>query len=791
VTTTTAPASGQQAAAPLKADRWSRNYFDAQGRRHAAHVPVPLDGNGEICGKAFKCRKCSEPTWKPLGFKGTPACPFHEVKMVPFVLRRPPLLPYRALWDVCEKPLRPVWGLPGMAAIGFAVDAGNVPALAGAAAIPVAGLAAARGYRWWQIRQAAAKNKLDRADEQHGKKLRAAIDKASRTVGYSAIGGTAWMTAVAALGLDPSTTAGKIALTLTLPVWAFPAATWWVAQRRVTPPEPVVVESVPEPEIDRDEAMVMQLWRDRVAFRPGDVVDVGADGQPIKATVSGRLPGARLVGWRRIRGGWAATIIGPAGVFESDNFLQAKGKIASAFSVTKAMVSLVPDAEDENRCGLFVQKASVIGEAVPWAGPDSIDVEKGVAPLVRYIDGTYGMYEIFRPGWGCPQELYIGTTGSAKSSTLQQVFAIDRWAHHTDVQGVKRGIVADFLIDPQQGQSFGEFADDLAAPVASSLDEAMMLVRAFRREMLRRNKYLSRKAWVDDKGRPRRGAKWWNPLVDGTMLFLTIDEAHEFLAVREFAALITAGARMYRKCGMKFRVATHTPLLSDLGGSMALRDMLTGGFVWCGRTANGLSGPTAFNGRLPADPKTIPEVPGAAYILSAIEKKPMLARTMYEDDYYDYVRDADNNPIGFPGELSAETLAAFGQEYADWLEFMASESADDGLWVPGGAADPVKVEQSSDASVQEYLRDMVLWALTAATEPMDMNGLDEALRSAEVQASTLAVRDVLAAFRGQGVAVTGSDGRHALSPQKRAEVEAQLREAQAQVDAMIEQEQVA
>jgi hypothetical protein len=365
------------------------------------------------------------------------------------------------------------------------------------------------------------------------------------------------------------------------------------------------------------------------------------------------------------------------------------------------------------------------------------------------------------------------------------VFTIDRWANHTGKDGTKRGIIADFLIDPQQGQSYGAFADDLAAPIASTVDEAMMLVKAFRNEMLRRNKYLARKPWTDSKGRPRRGAKWWNPLEDGVMLFLNIDEAHEFLAIREFAAIITAGARMFRKCGMKKRIATHTPLLTDLGGSMALRDMLTGGFVWCGRTANGLSGPTAFNGRLPADPKTIPEVPGAAYILSAIEKKPMLARTMWVEDFYDFVRDADNNPIGYPGALPPETLEAFGAEYAEWLAFMVSDSADDQLWTPAGS-EPVRVEQGSDPVNQEYLREMVLWALTNADEPLDMDGLDEALHTAEVEASTLAVRDALALFRGHGLVVS-HDGRHGLSAKARGERDAKLREAQAQVDKMLDE----
>lgn len=782
MTATTTPAGPSGHGGTL---RESRTYFDAQGRRHLSRIAVPVNDNGEIAKSGWECRRCTQVRWYPLSMKKPPVCPVHERLMQPMALRRPPLLPWRELWDVCEKPLRPVWTLPGMAAAGWAVDAGNVPALAVAGAAPLAFEVTRRAWRGGSIRRALRRGALETGDDVYGKRLRAAIDAAARKAGYVSAGATGWLAAVAVLGLDPATLGGKVAWTLALAPWLPVAATYWHRLREAAKPM-ARVEAQPVPKVqqaDEDEQRIQRIWRTILAVNAGDVIGTASDGvTPIKAQTSGRLAGTKLTGWRRIRGGWAAVIVGPPGVYDSDAYLNARAKIASAFSVTKAMVSLVPDGEDENRCALYVQKASVISEKVAWSGPGSVNAETGQAPMVRYVDGSIGMYEIYRPGWGCPHELYIGTTGAAKSSALELVFAIDRWAQH---QG--RGIVADFLIDPQQGQSFGAFADDLAAPVASTADEAMMIGRAFRREMLRRNKYLARKHWTDGKGRDRRGVKWWNPLVEGCLLCLNIDEAHEFLAIREFAAMITAGGRMFRKCGMKMRLATHTPLLTDLGGSMALRDMVTGGFVWCGRTANSLSGPTAFNGRLPADPKTIPEVPGAAYILSALEKKPMLARTMWVEDFYDFVRDGGNRPIGFPGVLAPETLDAFGEEYADWLKFMASDMAEQALWTPD-SADPVRVEQGSDPVNQEYLREMVLWALTNADGPMDMNGLDAVLHGAEVEASALAMRDALTVLRGQGKVVT-RDGRHGLSPQARAELDAKLREAEQQVQRMLDEEQ--
>jgi hypothetical protein len=276
----------------------------------------------------------------------------------------------------------------------------------------------------------------------------------------------------------------------------------------------------------------------------------------------------------------------------------------------------------------------------------------------------------------------------------------------------------------------------------------MMLVQAFKQEMLRRNAFLSKKGWrdqhgqlhraewVDQRGRTRYGRKWWNPLVDGPILTLNIDEAHEYLAVREFAQFVTAGARMYRKCGMRIRVATHTPLLTDLGGSMALRDMLTGGFVWVGRTANSLSGPTAFNGRLPVDPRSIPAIPGAGFTLGRLADKQMMSRFMWEEDYYELVRDVHDMPIGYPAELPAHTLEAFGPEFGKWMtQLRAGED-----WTPDQPVkvDPVAPQRSVDA---------VLLVMAAAGRPLNMDELDGELRRAGVALSTRTVRDALKKLR--------------------------------------------
>jgi hypothetical protein len=379
-----------------------------------------------------------------------------------------------------------------------------------------------------------------------------------------------------------------------------------------------------------------------------------------------------------------------------------------------------------------------------------------------------------------PSHLFLASRAcipTHNSESLSGLLVVDRYASHIGADGVRRGIVADLLIDPQQGQSYEPFMENLAAPVATTLEEAFLLVEALRAEMLRRNAYLSRKGWkdkngvvhraewTDARGRTRYGRKWWDPLIDGPLIILNLDEAHEYLAVSAFAKLVATDARKYRKCGIKFRVATHTPLLNDLGGSTALRDMLTGGFVWMGRVANSLSGPVAFNGRLPVDPRSIPEIPGAGFTLGRLSNKPMMSRFMWEPDYYDYVRDADEKPVGFPAPLPPHTLEAFntgtGGEFDRWV---AAVSAGED-WVPGAKIqERIEVAERAEQTAKSY--DAVLDVLAAATGPVDMNALDAALKEAGTPFSTRTLRDTLKKLRDEGLVVSVK-GHHKLTAEGR------------------------
>lgn len=738
----------------------SRTYF-VDGRQRTASRPVPVTEFGVLNGVEWRCRKSKVSRWYGVAIKGVPVCECHGLQMVQVAVTAPPLLPWSDMWASVNRPLRPVWALAGAAAAGYAVDAADIPALALVGAAPAAGWLARWATRKVLVGVAVKKGRLEHEDPDGDRRLRAAIDRQARTVGYTTAGGTLALALAAACGMDLTTWPGRLAAAAVLAAWLPAAGTWWRKLRldRARPaPLPVVEDEAGEsaPSMNPDEAEVRRIWGTVLAR----LAQKGPDGQTrIKA---GKLAGTWLEDWHKVDGGWAATICSQPGDYVTESFLGARGAIASAFRMKATMITVIPDGDDETQALVLAQRTSPIGDVVRWSGPDSIDVEAGVAEMARYVDGSPTLYELYRPGWGSPHDFLCGTTGAGKSEALSMLLLIDRWAHHTDEHGRKHGIVADLLIDPQQGQSYEPFMDDLAAPVATSLDEAFLLVEAFKREMLRRNAYLSKKGWkdprtgiahrpewLDKRGRRRYGRKWWNPLVDGPILVLNIDEAHEYLANRDFAHLVTSGARMYRKCGMRVRVATHTPLLTDLGGSMALRDMLTGGFVWVGRTANSLSGPTAFNGRMPVDPRTIEAVPGTAFILTGPAPKAMKARTMWEPDFYDWVRDDNDEPIGFPAPLPEFTRFAFGKEFAKWE---TARRDGDETWTPPAAASPEPVVPATAVTA-------VLKVLRETSEALSTDDLDSRLAAAGTRYSTGQLRAALRELRDkQQLVVTSKRG---------------------------------
>jgi hypothetical protein len=691
-----------------------------------------------------------------------------------------PVLPWGSIRHRTRLVVRPFYAAGGVIGIAALVDSAHIPATAVAAGGLVTAALAHRMAPLVLIRERSEPDERGRTRRLPARALTgksaALLARRRRLCAYIVASAGAWVTAADLAGLDGHTVWSKLVWTTLAPLVAVAAKPWWNHVRvRPEPAGPADVAGVEE-----FGHLITARWATTVGAvgTPDRTVPPRVNGdEPTVApgVIAGKLPGTVLEDVHRVAGGWAGTAVDP--LHRGLEWVSAavRRNVASVFGAGLAAVTLEPDTDDANRCLVMVQKQSPLRARVPWEGPSSFDPATGTGHFGRHADGTPVRYELYRPGWGSPHVALFGTTGSGKSEGFQQMFVIDRWAHHTGRDGVRRGLVADFLIDPQHGQSFGPFLDDLAAPVAATIEEAMMLVEAFTREGLRRNAHLANVEWFDGvgdrnggRGRRRKGRKWWDPTVDGPILALNIDEAHAFLAYKVFAKLITDAARMWRKCGMVVRVGTHTPLLTDLGGSMALRDMLTGGFVAVYRTANALTGHTALNGQLPVDPRSIPKVPGMCYVLAGDNPRAMLTRTAWEEDYYDWVRDANEQPIGYPAQLPEDTLHAFGREFVQWRDggpLVSSEIA--------------KAAAELDPAAAQRAEDAVLEILHSADGPLDAGAISTRLephRQQGLRCALRTLREVLKSLADEGKVDRPAHGLYELSPAMREELTAMLAE---------------
>lgn len=626
-------------------------------------------------------------------------------------------LPLRAAWRRLRLPLRPWMVLGVVVAVGAALSA-RAPwwfvAGTGLALVPavhfggylmlvrlddtqpgLTGWPRIKAFLAWARHPAAAMVTVPERRE-------AVLRRRQRAATYIAAAAAGWLLQANLGGLSGRTLGGRLAWTELALVFLVAAPPYW-RHVRVRPAEPTP-EPEPDPvdDVDELEQAVRNRWAEQLSNE------------------GGKAAGTRLKNWRRVFGGWGATVRTPEGSGFDFERPELKRAIAQAFGVGLTAIGLEIDPDDAGQAHLLVQKNDPLRGVVRTKVPDTVDAERGTGVGGRYCDGTWVSYEVYRPGWGSPHVAAIGMTGSGKSEFLNETLKIERWMHYLDTEGTPQGMVCSLLVDPQEGQSFAPFLDDLAAPVASTIDEALMLVEALNDEMRRRNHYLTHEAkWWDEKRRIwRTGRKWWNPMVDGPILALTIDEAHEFFSYGPFVKAVTKGARMWRKCGGQVKFGNHNLALTDLGGSAALREMISVYYVF--KTDSNITKQSAFGGRLSVDPRQIPDVPGMCYVM-AKNSRGIKARAPWEEDYYDVVRDEHNQPIGYPASLPEIARQTMGVDFRNWD---AARRCGE-LWTPGGTeAKPVDLAAANRDRIAA--KDACLDVLRRATGPMQFGDIVKA-----------------------------------------------------------------
>jgi hypothetical protein len=189
----------------------------------------------------------------------------------------------------------------------------------------------------------------------------------------------------------------------------------------------------------------------------------------------------------------------------------------------------------------------------------------------------------YSPRYGTRHDLISGTTGSGKTALLDLYCMI----------ALTSGCFVPVICDPQEGQSLPFWRDKCL--YASGVGQVERMLRGLHAGFLDRSSYLATLPWVDD-GVKMPGMPFFDYELTGLpMPLIILDEAHMVLKdgsrqQRAIRDAVLEMARLIRKTGGKMTLATQMPSLEDLGGKQALRDMLRGGNVWSGRTANKVAG---------------------------------------------------------------------------------------------------------------------------------------------------------------------------------------------------------
>jgi hypothetical protein len=382
-------------------------------------------------------------------------------------------------------------------------------------------------------------------------------------------------------------------------------------------------------------------WHYRLRGVPTDEPEQPADDAPVNDRIAewarvvacpgGPLEKSQLLNTEEIRGGWAATIEILKG--NTDRAVMATKDIGAALKLKAGSIWIEPVPEgDLHLARILVLTDNPLRTRLDWTGP-TLDVTRGTSILGWYADMGEVRYRHFRPGSGPVHTLIAGSTDAGKSRTVDQLLAEERHS----------GVIVSQIIDPQGGQSLPDWQGNVH-DYARNITEARALLTRAKDRMRARNDLLAGIRWVDELGRQRKGIGQFtpgDPRHGLKMLSITIDEAQSILKDQICRELVEDMIAMSRKCGIKFRLITQVPLLSSLGGSMAIRDAVAAGNVIVLRTANRLSGQVAFNGALPVDPSSLPKewpdgstTSGIGFVFAPGADRAATMRVGYVDDVF-------------------------------------------------------------------------------------------------------------------------------------------------------------
>jgi S-DNA-T family DNA segregation ATPase FtsK/SpoIIIE len=301
----------------------------------------------------------------------------------------------------------------------------------------------------------------------------------------------------------------------------------------------------------------------------------------------------------------------PRGAYEVADVLRDKSRIEGAMGAEAGSLRMERDGKSTNSVAWQVVERDPHAAPQPWPLPTHIGRASDPMVLGPREDGEMARVQRYVPDEGVRSMLAAGQQGSGKSSLIN----------------LELGKIATAEDEVAIGLDFKKVEltpwTKVLEYMTSSVSEAAELISAISEE----GGLLDERAAI----LAERGARIWNPAIDGPIVTIVVDEAKDLLGMGNsklvdlFALIGTKG----RALGVRFVLATQYPTLEAIGSSQ-IRQQIRHRFCFymADETGEGFVMP---GHRVRAD-LIDTDRPGTCYFLNGAHLESLPIRILYLDD---------------------------------------------------------------------------------------------------------------------------------------------------------------
>ncbi|OLT12968.1 hypothetical protein BJF79_03445 [Actinomadura sp. CNU-125] len=360
------------------------------------------------------------------------------------------------------------------------------------------------------------------------------------------------------------------------------AARWWQANR----------PGYPDADCEADDTTFL-LDPEDIPEPLTPVEQIISDWDEYIACAGGPLHNSRLIAPQEHEHGFAFTLQLWRGRQTLATALAALDKLAGGlgYGVDQVIVEQHPAFKSTATCKFQLITRSPISGDIVFTGPRR---RGGLLELGPYADGSgEAVYRLYTPGsmWS---GVVIGGTGIGKSRVVENIV----------ISALSGGDTEFWYLDPARGGSSPALAD--AADWFVTMDQIDEFLDTAIAELDARAEENAVEGWTGFTPSPQRPG-----------LLIAVEECHNPFADNVRAVKWARLAREGRKLGIALLCVSQYPGLITFGSNEALRSSVMEGNALVLRSTSNQTG--GLMAGLTVDPKTLPKIPGYAYVQGSEE----------------------------------------------------------------------------------------------------------------------------------------------------------------------------